>query len=416
MTIVSFEALPQEIKDLITFLNDRTMEYDSGKPTISDKEWDTAYFNLFDWEVRHDICAENSPTNKIHFAQVSKLEKIEHDHPMLSLAKTKDIEEIKSFCKVAPCIAMLKMDGLTCSLKYENGKLIRAETRGNGIVGEDITHNARVIPSIPRYIDYKGTLVVDGEVICRYDDFEPFAAQYKNPRNFAAGSIRLLSSEESHSRHLTFVAWDCFGAIKRTYAKNKNDVKLMSWEEEFKTLSEKLDFLTEQGFEAVPYSFIELQEEDIENKPFSSAVNQITNTLSLDIIETSLKEIAKENNYPIDGLVFKYNDIKYYDSLGSTAHHFRGGLAYKFYDETYETTLQDIEWTMGRTGQLCPIALFEPLDIDGTIISKASLHNISIMEEKLKKPFKGQIIEVSKRNQIIPQIENAKDENNKWIN
>ncbi len=386
-------------------LAEATVAYDRGEPIMSDEEWDNMYFEVKKWMEEHPGELEDTCLDKIYFKEVSKLNKVEHNHPMLSLDKTKDLEDIKAFCGDKECIAMLKMDGLTCSLLYKDGRLVRAETRGNGYIGEDITHNARVIKSIPKYIDYKGALVVDGEVICKYDDFESFAAQYKNPRNFAAGSIRLLNSEESYSRNLTFVAWDCLGAAKRTYAKNKNGVRLMLWEEDFKTLSEELEFLAEQGFEAVPYVFIKLQEQNIENKPFSSAVNQITNTFSLDVVETALKEVAKQKQYPIDGLVFKYNDIKYYDSLGSTAHHFRGGLAYKFYDETYETTLRDIEWTMGRTGVLTPVAIFDEVDTGDSKITRANLHNISIMEELgLDRWYDGLKIEIFQANMIIPQV------------
>lgn len=371
-------------------LAEATVAYDRGEPIMSDEEWDNMYFAVKKWMKEHPGELEDTCLDKIYFKEVSKLNKVEHNHPMLSLDKTKDLEDIKTFCDGKECIAMLKMDGLTCSLLYMNGKLVRAETRGNGYFGEDITHNARVIPSIPKYIDYKGTLVVDGEVICKYDDFEPFAAQYKNPRNFAAGSIRLLNSEESYSRHLTFVAWDCFGLNYGVFANNPNIIVPAEFEL-------KLVELKYYGFLNVPHIHI----------PGKATVEEAINIL---------QNKAKELEYPIDGLVFKYDNVAYYNSLGTTSHHPLGAKAFKFYDETYETTLRDIEWTMGRTGQLCPIALFEPLDIDGTIISRASLHNISIMEEKLKKPFKGQIIEVSKRNQIIPQIENAKDENDKWIN
>ena len=363
-------------------LAEATVAYDRGEPIMSDEQWDDMYFEVKKWMEEHPGELEYTCLDKIYFKEVSKLNKVEHNHPMLSLDKTKDLEDIKTFCGDKECIAMLKMDGLTCSLLYEDGKLIRAETRGNGYIGEDITHNARVMPSIPKYIDYKGTLVVDGEVICKYDDFEPFAAQYKNPRNFAAGSIRLLNSEESYSRHLTFVAWDCLGAMKRTYAE-KDGVRLMMWEEDFKRLADELYFLEELGFFVVPYTTSPDLETNIE----------------------WLKNRAKRNQYPIDGLVFKYDNIKYYDSLGSTAHHFRGGLAYKFYDETYETILRDIEWTMGRTGVLTPVAIFDEVDTGDAKITRANLHNISIMEELgLDHWYNGLKIEIFQANMIIPQV------------
>ena len=198
------------IRGLVDKLNYYTKLYDEGKPKISDKEWDDLYFQLQEEEKKTGIIYPDSPTQNIHFEKVSKLEKVKHNHPMLSLDKTKSIEDIKSFVNEHSWIAMAKLDGLTCSLKYIDGKLISAETRGNGIEGEDITHNAKVISSIPQIINYKKELVVDGEIICTYEDFEQFKNDYKNPRNFASGSIRLLDSKECQKRYLTFIAWDCF--------------------------------------------------------------------------------------------------------------------------------------------------------------------------------------------------------------
>lgn len=354
-------------------LAEATIAYDRGKPIMPDEEWDDMYFQVKAYMEQHPGELENTCLDKIYFKEVSKLNKVEHNHPMLSLDKTKDLEAIKAFCGDKECVAMLKMDGLTCSLLYKNGKLVRAETRGNGYIGEDITHNARVIPSIPKYIDYKGTLVVDGEVICKYDDFEPFATQYKNPRNFAAGSIRLLNSEESYNRHLTFVAWDCL--------------------KQEKTLIEKLYFLICLGFVVVPC--------------FRTFVYSKLNDY-WDLLLEDLKKEAKYKQYPIDGLVFKYDNCKYYNSLGTTAHHPVGALAYKFYDETYETTLRDIEWTMGRTGVLTPVAIFDEVDTGDSIVTRANLHNISIMYELY--PYQwctGMKLEIYLANMIIPQVKSV---------
>jgi len=351
-------------------LAEATVAYDRGEPIMSDEEWDNMYFEVKKWMEEHPGELEDTCLDKIYFKEVSKLNKVEHNHPMLSLDKTKDLEDIKAFCGDKECIAMLKMDGLTCSLLYKDGRLVRAETRGNGYIGEDITHNARVIKSIPKRIDYKGALVVDGEVICKYDDFEPFAAQYKNPRNFAAGSVRLLNSEESYSRNLTFVAWDCIWDNN-----DFNDEWLMC----------DLENLKSNGFITVPYCCL----------PYHS----LEDTISF------LKQEAKKLFYPIDGLVFKYNDGAYYNSLGSTSHHPLGAKAYKFYDKTYETTLRNIEWTMGRTGVLTPVAIFDPVDTGDSIVTRANLHNISIMEELLgEHPYIGQKIEIAMQNMIIPQV------------
>lgn len=370
-----------EIKGLIQLLNTWTKAYDEGNPLVSDKEWDDKYFQLKELENKYHIYYNNSPTQKINYEVVSSLEKVAHNHEMLSLEKTKSLEEVKDFLGAAPSLAMCKMDGLTCSLKYVNGKLISAETRGNGLVGEDILHNAKVISSIPKEIPYTEELVIDGEIICTYSDFEKFSSEYKNPRNFAAGSIRLLNSAECAKRDLKFIAWDIIKGL-----------------ESISLLSNQLFELDKMGFEVVPY------------------LGKVEKAHDINSYVEILKELSNKMSYPIDGLVFKFDNVEYGRSLGKTAHHFKNALAYKFYDEFYETRLINIEWSMGRTGQISPIALFETVNIDGTEISRASLSNLSIMKQTLgERPFKGQIVEISKRNQIIPKIERAKNEYGQWI-
>lgn len=357
------------MRELIDKLNYHTQLYDAGRPELSDKEWDDLYFKLVKMENETGLYYEDSPTQKIHFQEVSKLDKVVHSHLMLSLAKTKEISEVKSFLGDKAYICMGKMDGLTCSLTYRGGKLVGAETRGNGQIGEDVLHNAFVVKNIPKRIPYTDEFIVDGEIICTYADFELFSNEYKNPRNFASGSIRLLDSKECDKRNLTFVAWDII-------------------EFDMKFLSSKMQLLQEFGFTVVPYSIegeIEQQVEEIQNQ-------------------------CKELGYPIDGVVFKYDFCRAYEEAGRTDHHFKGGLAYKFYDEEYETTLKDIEWTMGRTGVLTPVAIFEPVDADGSIIEKASLHNISVAHDTLGGlcfGWKNQKISVFKANMIIPQISKA---------
>ena len=360
----------KEMRELVDNLNKATEAYDKGHPVMTDKEWDEKYFSLLSLERKSGISFSDSPTNSVHFVTVSNLKKVQHNHKMLSLDKTKDTDEVKSFIGSKDVIAMLKMDGLTCSLRYYKGLLVGAETRGNGEVGEDIYHNALVIPTIPRHIETEEEeVIVDGEIICSYNDFETFSSEYKNPRNFASGSIRLLDSKECSKRKLQFVAWDAITGCKE------------------KTLHGRLEHLRALGFSIVPYM------------PQVREFN--------DVIE-NLQDIAKSLSYPIDGIVFKYDDCDYYDSLGYTDHHFRGGLAYKFYDEEYETRLKTISWTMGRTGVLTPVAVFEPIEIDGTTVERASLHNYSIMREVLGScAYVGQKIKVYKANQIIPQISNA---------
>jgi DNA ligase (NAD+) len=370
-----------EIAALIRKLNEATKAYDAGNPIMSDKEWDDLYFKLKSKEDETGVIFPNSPTQHIHFEKVSELKKVKHNHPMLSLDKTKNIEDIKSFVNGHSWIAMAKMDGLTCSLRYLDGKLVSAETRGNGIEGEDITHNAKVISSIPQTINYKKELVVDGEIICTYEDFEQFKNDYKNPRNFASGSIRLLDSEECQKRYLTFIAWDCF--CDDHFYDNYLNYPFNTQ----KTLSLKLQILKDLGF------IIVLNITDID-------------TTSIDLAISNLKE--NSSNYPIDGIVFKYDIIDEYEAAGRTDHHFKGGLAYKFYDETYETNLKNIEWTMGRTGILTPVAVFDPIDIDGSTVERASLHNLSILKEKLgQHPYEGQKLWICKKNQIIPYVEKA---------
>ena len=211
-----------QMQELIDKLNYYTKKYDEGKPEISDEIWDNMYFELQKWENATGIYLPDSPTQNINYQVINKLNKVEHNHPMLSLDKTKDVEAIKSFVGNKNYIIMAKMDGLTCSIRYLNGKLISAETRGNGIIGEDITHNILQVKNVPKRIDYPGELIVDGEIICTYEDFKPFEDEYKNPRNFASGSIRLLDSKESSIRNLSFIAWDCIKGLEyQNFLSNK---------------------------------------------------------------------------------------------------------------------------------------------------------------------------------------------------
>lgn len=356
--------------DAVEQLNTWTKLYDEGNPLVPDTVWDKLYYDIFMYEKEHpeDILA-TSPTQTISYEVISKLEKVKHNHLMLSLAKTKNLNEFSNFISKYPCILMPKLDGLTCSLHYQNGCLVNAETRGNGEIGENILHNAKVIRNIPWTITYKDDLIIDGEVICTKENFAPFEKEYKNPRNFAAGSLRLLDSKECAKRNLSFIAWDVISPIDTQ-------------------LSEKLAFIHTLGFDIVDFTTVYGEE-----------------------VEKSIDEIkawAEYQGWPIDGIVAKYNDVETYTAQGSTSHHFNGGLAFKFYDETYSTRLIYIDWTMGRTGQLTPVAVFEPVEIDGTIVERASLHNVSVMHEILGDcAYRGEGLEIFKANQIIPQIASA---------
>lgn len=390
MAWYNIESTEKNYQKLLSNMSLWQRAYDEGHPIISDKEWDDFYFALIKLEKKLGYVDPNSPTQKIEYKVVNNLQKVEHNHPMLSLDKTKDLNEIVDFITEHDWICMAKMDGLTCSLTYRGGRLVRAETRGNGIIGEDVTHNAYVIPSIPKTISLYDECVIDGEIICTYDNFKNFETEYSNPRNFAAGSIRLLDSNECAKRGLLFVAWDW---VKGYDIINEETLSPSTLQGKLSALNSLL------GFTIVPW-----------------ATEGIEYGSNLDDRMKIIKGYAEKMGYPIDGLVFKYNNCEEYEAAGRTEHHFKGGLAYKFYDELYETTLEDIEWSMGRTGQISPIALFKSLNIDGANISRASLSNLSIMKATLgEKPFVGQIIEVSRRNQIIPKVERAKGEDGKWI-
>ena len=358
-----------KIRELIEYLNEHTRLYDMGCPVISDTEWDKNYFELQNLEKEYSIYFNDSPTQSISYEVVNSLEKVVHNHDMLSLEKTKALNEVKDFLGNVPYLAMCKMDGLTCSLKYENGYLVSAETRGNGKVGENILHNAKVIPSIPKQIPYTGTLVIDGEIICTKEDFKEFENEYANPRNFASGSIRLLDSNECSKRKLRFVAWDVIEGL-----------------EDSDFLTDKFVTLSEFGFIIVPYYAYNDCEEEI-------------NKLTLE---------AEKLYYPIDGIVFKFDDVEYGRSLGQTSHHFKNALAFKFTDDTVKTNLTGIDWTMGRTGVLTPVAEFKEIELEGSTVSRASLHNLSVLWDTLgEKPYFNQEVEVFKANMIIPQIKSA---------
>ena len=365
----------EEIQKLIKECNYHSYLYDQGKPLISDEIWDDIYFTIKEWEKITGIVYANSPTQSISYQTVSKLEPIEHEHLMLSLDKTKDPLDVEAFMEGQEYVGMFKMDGLTCSLTYKNGVLIRAETRGNGKKGENILHNARVVKNIPQKISITDRkIVIDGEIICNISNFAQFVKEYKNPRNFAAGSIRLLSAEECSKRNLEFIAWDLIEGLKSV------------------TFTARLTFLKELGFTVVPYVFCD----NIGGTSPSFTIKD-------------LDDLRKEySHYPIDGYVFKFDDIEYGEKKGKTDHHFKNAIAFKFYDELYDTHLKYIDWTMGRTGVLTPVAVFEPVDIDGTTVGRASLHNVSVMREILGDcAYVGEPLKIAKMNMIIPQVVEA---------
>ena len=371
----------ERIKELTKMLNEyRNAYYNESESIISDYEYDKLYDELEKLENETGLSFANSPTKTVGFQVKSELEKIKHSHPMLSLDKTKSVDDLRKFAGDKDCILSLKMDGLTCLLTYENGGLVQAETRGNGDIGELITHNANVFENIPLTIEYKGHFEIEGEAIITYDDFEkinkvlPEDKKYKNPRNLVSGSVRQLDNRIAAQRHIKFVAW-------------KVPTEVCS-----NSFLNRLKYAKELGFEIVPLFTYSGKSNDKENLP--------------EMIE-SLKIKAHDHGYPIDGLVMTYNDIQYGESLGLTGHHPRHSVAYKFYDEEFETTLKNIEWTMGKSGCLTPTAVFEPVEIDGTMVERASLHNMSIFKDL--ELSHGDTITVFKANQIIPQVSDNLD-------
>lgn len=366
------------INELVKLLNHyRDVYYNEAKSEISDYEYDNLYDELVKLEEETGYVLNNSPTQSVGYVVKSSLQKIKHNHEMLSLDKTKDVNEVCKFLDNHPAVIMAKMDGLTCSLHYVNGVLVSAETRGDGFVGEDVLHNINVMESVPKKIfTFEEDIVIDGEVIATYRDFNSVNSnlnedmQYKHIRNYASGSVRLLDSKESEKRKLKFIAW-------KLVSGSENNSFIERWKE-----------LTNFGFIAVPIVKLDY-------------INETSINNAIDII----KEWAKKEDYPIDGCVIGFDNISYGESLGKTAHHFKDQIAFKFYDETYPSKLKYVDWTMGKTGTLTPTAVFKPVNIDGTIVERASLHNISII--KTLGLTNGCSVYVYKANMIIPQIDSC---------
>lgn len=368
----------KRIKELTKQLNQyRDSYYNNSISEVSDQEYDNLFDELKKLEEETNIVMANSPTQTVGYEVKSKLEKVRHSHLMLSLDKTKSVEDLVKFSNGRDCILSLKMDGLTVLNTYNNGVLCQSETRGNGDEGEIITHNARVFDNIPLNIPCNKKFEIEGEAIITQSDFEKINinGEYKNCRNLASGSVRQLDNNITKNRHVRFVAW-------------KIPFGLMTYTEGFRVAGD-------WGFEVVPFVKYNSKTDNIEEKI------------------KELKSIAKEKSYPIDGLVITYNSIEYGKSLGMTGHHPKHSLAYKFYDEEVTTTLKDIEWSMGKTGELTPVAIFDEVELEGTTVSRASLHNISICKDL--KLGVGDEITVYKANQIIPQLRDNLTKSNNFI-
>lgn len=348
--------------------------YQEDREIMSNVEYDALYDTLSALEKETGIVLADSPTVNVGYEAVEQLPKEEHERPMLSLDKTKERETLREFIGEHPTLLSWKLDGLTIVLTYENGELIKAVTRGNGIVGEVITNNARVFKNIPLKISFKGRLVLRGEAIITYSDFEKINetigdadAKYKNPRNLCSGSVRQLNNEITAKRNVRFYAFSLVSAEGVDF-RNSREVQFR--------------WLNEQGFEIVEYRKVTAETLDEAMDYFAEAVTT--------------------NDFPSDGLVALYDDIAYGESLGTTAKFPRNAMAFKWADEMRDTRLLEIEWSPSRTGLINPVAIFEPVELEGTTVSRASVHNISIMKE-LKLGI-GDTIRVYKANMIIPQI------------
>lgn len=365
----------ERMKELIRQLNEASKAYyQEDREVMSNLEYDRLYDELKSLEEETQVVLAGSPTLSVGYEAVDELPKETHERPMLSLDKTKDKEALKSFIGSQKTLLSWKLDGLTVVLTYQGGELSKAVTRGNGVVGEVVTNNARVFVNLPLKIPYEGELILRGEALITYSDFEEInrtipeaEARYKNPRNLCSGSVRQLDNRITARRKVRFYA---FGLVRAEGVDFKN------------SRENQMEWLKLQGFETVPYHMVTADDVDREIAWFE-------------------QQIVK-NDFPSDGLVALYDDIAYGESLGSTSKFPRNAYAFKWADETRQTKLIRIEWSPSRTGLINPIAVFEPVELEGTTVSRASVHNISILKEL--ELGEGDEISVYKANMIIPQI------------
>lgn len=363
------------IKELVEILNKASKAYyQDANEIMSNFEYDRLYDELVALEKETGMVMANSPTINVGYEVVSELPKEQHESQMLSLDKTKEVSALAEFAGDRTCLLSWKLDGLTVVLSYENGSLVKAVTRGNGLVGEVITNNAKTFKNVPLSIPYQGSLTLRGEAIIKYSDFEEINkeiedadSKYKNPRNLCSGSVRQLNSEITASRNVNFIAFALISA-------------------------QDVDF----------DNSIEYQYQWLENQGFEVVERKLVTGNNMEEAVTYFADKVKAYDYPSDGLVLMYDDIAYGISLGSTAKFPRNGIAFKWEDEQAETVLEYIEWSPSRTGLINPVAVFEPVELEGTTVTRASVHNISIMEEL--ELCVGDTIKVYKANMIIPQI------------
>lgn len=358
--------------------------YNTGSPIMSDAEFDMKLRELQQWEDETGFVLSNSPTQNVGATVLDNIKKVTHKYPMLSLDKCHSEEEIIKFADGYNfLVSSVKLDGLTVRLTYKNGNLTLAESRGNGIVGSDVTEHVKRFKNVPLHINHEGTYIIDGEAIIKLDDFAEVNknGEYKNSRNLASGTLASLDTSIVKNRKLSWYAWEVVeDSEEETYDYDPTFLRRLS---EAKQL----------GFDVVPYRTVITAQ----NKEYMTKM-----------LEEVFK-LAEKYKLPQDGVVFKFNDIEYGKSLGNTSHHYKNGIAYKIYNDSVETSLNDIEWSMGKTGILTPVAIFDPVEIEGSIVERASLHNITVMVKLMGGAWKGQKLGVYKSNLIIPQVRWAEE-------
>lgn len=369
----------ERIKQLIKDLNNASYAYYNNVPIMPDYEWDKMYDELINLEEETGIILSNSPTHNVGYSVANELKEVEHNHPMLSLDKTKSIGELIEFIGNKDCFLSVKADGLTTSLHYINGKLIGAETRGDGVRGTECLQNVLTMKNVPKEIPYKDELIIDGETIIGWDTFReindklPEDKKYKHPRNLVSGSLQLLDSKEAANRNMRFIAWRVIKGFKH------------------KIPSEDLFKAKDIGFEIIP----------ILKSP------RINQKKELEILLNQIRESADSHNIPYDGAVMAVDDYKIAESMGRTDKFFRHSMAYKYEDELFETVLTDIEWNTSKTGLINPVAIFNPVDLNGAITTRATLHNITYIKDMMLGI--GDRIRVYRSNMVIPKVHDSID-------
>lgn len=369
----------ERMKELINTLNNASNAYYNQSPIMSDYEWDKLYDELATLEYTTEIVLADSPTHNVGYSVADELKEVEHNHPMLSLDKTKSVDELIEFIGNKDCFLSVKADGLTTSLHYINGKLIGAETRGDGVRGTECLQNVLTMKNVPKEIPYKDELIIDGATIIGWDTFReindklPEDKKYKHPRNLVSGSLQLLDSKEAANRNMRFVAWRIIKGF------------------EHKTPSEDLFKAKDIGFDIIP----------ILKSPRINQKEELT------ILLNQIRESANSHNIPYDGAVMAVNDYKIAESMGRTDKFFRHSMAYKYEDELFETVLTDIEWNTSKTGLINPVAIFEPVDLNGAITTRATLHNITYIKDMMLGI--GDRIRVYRSNMVIPKVHDSID-------